>query len=128
MKFSFCLFACFLLTSSVYSFAFTLNKVNFSDTTVVIASNKEKTKEVKLINNDTPIIIQKGDKLTIKVSNEDNRPATVRLHSSLGRLVQQYPEVWDKITMSTDKLLPGVYLVIIKKDETREIRKVLLTE
>ncbi|MCU0446914.1 MAG: T9SS type A sorting domain-containing protein [Microscillaceae bacterium] len=99
-----------------------------SDTTIVSELAKTDHKEVKLINNETPIIIRKGDKLTIKISNDNNVSATVRVHSSLGRLVQTYIDVWEKITMSTDKLLPGVYLVVIKKAESREIRKILVTD
>jgi hypothetical protein len=99
-----------------------------NDTTIVSDLSKNEGKEVKLINNETPIIIRKGDKLTIKISNDNNTSATVRVHSSLGRLVQTYVDVWEKITMTTDKLLPGVYLVIIKKAESREIRKVLVTD
>jgi hypothetical protein len=99
-----------------------------NDTTIVSELVKNDHKEVKLINNETPIIIRKGEKLTIKISNDNNTSATVRVHSSLGRLVQTYMDVWEKITMTTDKLLPGVYLVIIKKAESREIRKVLVTD
>ena len=96
------------------------------DTTVTVSIKNDQN--VQIVRNDKPIIIRKGEKLTLKIENPSNAALQVRVHSSLGRLVKQFLDVFDEVVMSTDKLLPGVYMIIIKKDDTREIRKVMITD
>jgi hypothetical protein len=83
---------------------------------------------VQLINNEVPIILPKGERLQVKISNSESIPTVVRIHSSLGRLVKEFTEVNGQISMPTDKLLPGIYLIIIKQDALREVRKLVLTD
>jgi hypothetical protein len=96
-----------------------------TDTTHLVVSVNP---QVKLINNDTPTILRKGEILTVKVQETEKHKTTVRIHSSLGKLVKEFMGVENQISMSTDRLLPGVYLVIIKQADKREVRKFLLTE
>lgn len=93
-----------------------------------LKTNTINTTQTKIINNETPLIVKKGDVLTIKLDNPTNEKMIVRIHSSLGRLVKEYPQVKEGFLMETTTLLAGVYLVIIKKSQSREIRKVLVTD
>ncbi|GAB4401770.1 MAG: hypothetical protein OHK0053_24930 [Microscillaceae bacterium] len=93
------------------------------DTTLLKFANQG----VKITNDPTPTIVRQGDVLTIDVGPTEN-PVQVRIHSSLGRLVKYFSDVVKPVSMSTKALHPGVYLVIIKKETEREIRKVLVTE
>ena len=97
-------------------------------TDTVQISSKLKNNDIKLINTETPIIIQKGEILKLKIDNSETIPTSVRIHSSLGRLVKEFMQVDKQINVTTDKLLPGVYLIIIKQDKVREVKKFLLTE
>lgn len=97
-----------------------------NDTTVTVSIKNDAN--VKIIKEEHPIIIRKGENLTINIDNPLKATLQVRIHSSLGRLVKQYLDVEDQIVMNTNNLLSGVYLVIIKKDDIREIRKVLITD
>ncbi len=96
-----------------------------SDTTVLRFTAK--SNEVALINQEKPIIVRKGDVLTINVGEVQN-PIQVRVHSSLGRLLKHFKNVVQPVSMPTDNLQPGIYIVVIKRLESREIKKVLLTE
>ncbi len=96
------------------------------DTSAAVALNT--SEEVKVIKNEQPIILQKGELLTVPIHNETNQPIQVRIHSSLGRLVKHFRNVTQQISMPTGHLLPGIYMVIIKKPGLREVRKVFLTE
>ncbi|TAH28871.1 MAG: T9SS C-terminal target domain-containing protein [Cytophagales bacterium] len=75
-----------------------------------------------------PVIVKRGENLIIEVENPNNQKIVIRLHTSLGRLVREYGEVEKKIIVSTQKFLPGLYLIIIKKQDQREVRKVLVTD
>lgn len=75
-----------------------------------------------------PVIVKRGENLVIEVENPSNQKIVIRLHTSLGRLVREYGEVEKKIIVSTQKFLPGLYLIIIKKQDQREVRKVLVTD
>ncbi|TAE74354.1 MAG: T9SS C-terminal target domain-containing protein [Bacteroidetes bacterium] len=77
---------------------------------------------------ETPTIVKRGQNLIIQVENTKNEKIIIRLHSSLGRLIREYGEVDKKIIVPTQKFLPGLYFVIIKKQNEREVRKVLVTE
>lgn len=101
---------------------------NSIDTTITINISKEKKLSVKFVNDDTPIILRKGQYLNMKIDNSDITPTTVRVHSTLGRLVKEFLQVEGQINMATDKLLPGVYLIIIKQDDLRKVRKFVLTD
>ena len=93
------------------------------DTTMILFS-----KSVLLINDNNPIIIQKGEILNIKVEQAENEQVDIRIHSSLGRLVREFKNVYQQINYKTDHLLAGIYLVVIKRADVREIRKVLITD
>lgn len=86
-----------------------------------------KKSAVTLSNNETPTILRRGETLVVKIDAAKAK-TTIRIHSSLGKLVKEFAEVEKQISMFTDKLLPGVYLIIIKQDDKREVRKLLLTE
>jgi hypothetical protein len=77
---------------------------------------------------ETPTIVKRGQNLVIEISHEPNEKVIVRLHSSLGRLIREFKEVEKKIVVQTHKFLPGLYLIIIKKNNQREVRKVLVTD
>lgn len=96
-----------------------------TDTVIVTLSNK---KPVRLLNNETPTILRKGEVLVVKIDETDKIKTVVRVHSSLGKLVKEFMEVENQISMGTDKLQPGVYLIVIKQADKRETRKFLLTE
>ena len=95
-----------------------------SDTTVRVPASPT----VQLTNNETPLILRKGEPLVIKIEATQQHKTTVRVHSSLGKLVKEFMEVENQINMLTDKLLPGIYLVVIKQADKREVRKFLITE
>lgn len=96
-----------------------------SDTIVVtFESNQEK---IKILKETNPTIIRQGEVLTVELG-EIQTPVDVRLHSSLGRVVKQFRGVLKPVYIETNKLQPGVYLIVIKRPEAREIRKVLITE
>ncbi len=94
--------------------------------TIIISSSAQKT--TQLINNETPTILKKGEVLVIKIEETQKTKTVVRVHSSLGKLVKEFMEVENQISMGTDKLQPGVYLIIIKQADKREVRKFLLTD
>lgn len=100
--------------------------VAFLSDTTILRFEKE-SNEIALINDSKPIIVRKGDVLTIDVGEVQN-PIQVRVHSSLGRLLKHFKDVVQPVSMTTDHLQPGIYIVVIKRLESREIRKVLLTE
>jgi hypothetical protein len=123
--FSFALFAVLLVLNSV---CFATTYVNQEGDTTVVVFTKSDVVDIQIINQETPIIIKKGEVLKVDIENPKNQSILVRVHSSLGRLVKQFDEVYDNISMKTDVLLPGVYIIVIKRAESREIRKFLLTE
>ena len=94
--------------------------------TVTIAMNTQP--KAQIVNNETPTILKRGETLTVTLDATSSIKSTVRIHSSLGKLVKEFVEVEKQISMLTDRLLPGVYLVIIKQKDKREIRKFLITE
>ncbi len=77
---------------------------------------------------ETPTIVKRGQNLVIEVENIAKEKIIIRLHSSLGRLIREYGEVDKKIIVPTQKFLPGLYFIIIKKQNEREVRKVLVTD
>ena len=97
-------------------------------TTDTVTVSPIKKTQVQLLNNEIPIILRKGETLVVKVAETEKIKTTVRVHSSLGKLVKEFIEVENQISMITDKLPTGVYLIIIKQADKREIRKFLLTE
>jgi len=102
------------------------NAIMFNTDTTTAAVLKKAS--VELINKETPIILRKGETLVVKIADTDKIKSTVRIHSSLGKLIKEFVEVENQITMITDKLMPGVYLIIIKQNDKREVRKFLLTD
>jgi hypothetical protein len=121
----------FVFASLMYfSPNFTFAKVSFTlkNDTLLKVKKEIKKKSIEFQNNETPSIIKRGEKLVIEVKDETQKKVVVRLHSSLGRLIKEYGEVEKKIIVPTDTFLPGLYLVIIKKTNAREVRKVLITE
>ncbi|TAE15034.1 MAG: T9SS C-terminal target domain-containing protein [Bacteroidetes bacterium] len=95
-----------------------------TDTVIVRTTTKP---VANLVNNETPIILRKGENLIVKIEETNKLKTTVRIHSSLGKLVKEFMTVDNQISMVTDKLLPGIYLIIIKQGDKREVRKFLLT-
>ncbi len=95
---------------------------------VLKANTLSNTPTTQIIQNETPTIVKKGETLNIRLDNPKNEKIIVRVHSSLGRLVKEFPEVKEGFLMPTTTLLAGLYLVIIKRQNIREIRKVLVTE
>jgi hypothetical protein len=122
------LFAALLLLTSLSTQAKENLLRNNIDTTITVNISKEKNPQVQFVNDDTPIILRKGQYLNIKIDNSEITPTTVRVHSTLGRLVKEFIQVEGQINMATDKLLPGVYLIIIKQDDLRKVRKFVLTD
>ena len=115
--FAFLFFALLPITQASASIA--------TDTVIVTSS---KNKNVQLLNNETPTILRKGEVLVVKIDETEKLKTVVRVHSSLGKLVKEFMEVENQISMGTDRLQPGVYLIVIKQAEKREVRKFLLTE
>ena len=116
---------CFIGLGGVAQATTSANFVASNDTTknIKITANNS----VKIIRNEGEIILRKGAILEVDLG-DDAELSQVRIHSSLGRLVKHFPNVSKKVSMNTQKLLPGVYLIIIKKKESREIRKFILTD
>lgn len=119
---------------SLFIFIF-ISHLNFAQKNVLVNKNNQSTKVIKgneaakIIKNDNPIIIEQGKNLELDIKMEDEEVAIVRLHSSLGRLVRTFRDIKDKkFNLNTTKLLPGVYTLIIKQSNTREIMKLLITE
>lgn len=96
-----------------------------ADTSRLVNAKKEET--VKIIKNDKPIIIRRGKILEISLG-EIIEPIQVRIHSSLGRLVKNFRDVTQDLNYNTQELLPGVYIIVIKRQAEREIRKFILTD
>jgi hypothetical protein len=95
------------------------------DTTVLSFSQNEKN--VQLINDSETILVRKGEILKIDLG-ETGELTQVRVHSSLGRLIKLFRDVNESVSMPTKDLQPGIYMVIIKRLESREIKRVLITE
>ncbi|MDX2302607.1 MAG: T9SS type A sorting domain-containing protein [Microscillaceae bacterium] len=100
------------------------NLVASNDTTksVTIRANEA----VKIIRNEEEIILKRGELLEVSLGDHKEL-SQVRIHSSLGRLVKQFWNVSQKVFLDTEILLPGVYLIVIKREESREIRKFIVT-
>ncbi|NJO00520.1 MAG: T9SS type A sorting domain-containing protein [Bacteroidia bacterium] len=88
----------------------------------------QSSEEVTIVRDETPIRLRRGDVLSVSVGEQHQGPTQVRIHSSLGRLVKRFDYPEQAVSMDTDILQPGVYIVVIKSPEIREIRKVLLTD
>ncbi len=110
----------------IYLATFQVKALALTTDTVTVSPIKKT--QVQLLNNEIPIILRKGETLVVKVAETEKIKTTVRVHSSLGKLVKEFIEVENQISMITDKLPTGVYLIIIKQADKREIRKFLLTE
>lgn len=101
------------------------NLIARNDTTKSVAVKSSNA--VKIIRNEEEIILRRGARLEVDLGDQ-TALSQVRIHSSLGRLVKHFKNVSSKVYLDTKKLLPGVYLIIIKREESREIRKFILTD
>ena len=72
------------------------------------------------------IILQQGKNLEIDL-NEENDAYQVRIHTSLGRLIKRFQNVKEKVIVKTNDWKVGIYIVVIKSGEFREIKRVVLT-
>jgi hypothetical protein len=119
------LFSAFALSFALFlAIAPAQARILATDTVTVRTANKP---VANLVNNEQPIILRKGENLIVKIEETNKLKTTVRIHSSLGKLVKEFMTVDNQISMVTDKLLPGIYLIIIKQGDKREVRKFLLT-
>lgn len=100
--------------------------VALGDTSRIVSSISQN--DVRIIKNEEALLLKKGEILNIQVDNPNLVPTQVRIHSSLGRCVKRFPMVTNEVSMSTDILLPGVYLIIIRQGNVREIRRFLITD
>ncbi len=116
------LLLCILLNSPK---SFATNPLLSEDTTHI--SFRQQESNVKLTNEAETILVRKGDVLKIDLGESDEL-IQVRIHSSLGRLIKHFKDVTDNVSMQTDDLQPGIYMVIIKRLEEREIKRVLITD
>lgn len=120
-----------ILCTLFFSLSFALSAKAQVDQTLLAVSDTSQSNEkqaqetVKVIRVTKPIIAKMGSPISIPL--DATVLSTVRLHSSLGRLIQKISGVNNEVKLKTDKLLPGVYMLIIKKPGIREIHKVLLT-
>ncbi len=100
--------------------------VAMGDTSRIVSSISQN--EVRIVKREEATLLKRGEILNIQVENPEMIPTQVRIHSSLGRCVKRFPVVTSEVSMSTDILLPGVYLVIIRQGNVREIWRFLITE
>lgn len=100
------------------------------DTTSLTVSlkNPSVAEEVKIIRDENPIRIKRGESLTIKIENENHELIQVRVHSSLGRLVRNFQHVSSDVTLTTQNLQPGIYMIVIKRPGIRKIQKLFLMQ
>ncbi len=124
-KFLFALILMSMFCAATTQTSYSKNVSLLSDTTIV--RFEATSGEVALINDNKPIVVRRGDVLVIDIGKVQN-PIQVRVHSSLGRLLKHFKDVVQPVSMPTDNLEPGIYIVVIKKLESREIKKVLVTE
>lgn len=73
------------------------------------------------------IILQKGKDLDINLDQKFEH-YQVRVHTSLGRLVKRFADVNTKVSISTKDWKEGIYIVVIKSGDYRNIKRVLLTK
>jgi hypothetical protein len=125
-------FICFGIFTYTNIFAQDFAKVDIADKnpnkTGLKAKPLSTNTHIEIKNDEAPLIARKGETLNVKLDNPKNEKLMVRLHSSLGRLVKEYTQVKGGILIETTTLLAGVYFVIVKRQNVREIKKLLITD
>ncbi len=123
---------CFGIFNYSNIFAQDFAKIDFADKNankkVLKTNTLNTTNKTEIKNDETPLIVRKGEVLNIKLDNPKNEKIIVRVHSSLGRLVKEYTQIKEGVLIQTNVLLAGLYLVIVKRENAREIKKLLVTD